>query len=156
MPKNRHLVVPLLKGFYWFDEGLQAYLQHKGWHGVSRPQSMVMANVVMGVIRPADIARNLGVSRQAVHVTIGQMIAKGMLELHDDPRDKRGKTVGISATGRAMRRDAQEAMEILTKALCKRIGPRHVAALKSAFAQDWGKPLTQFAVAKDARRKTRR
>ncbi|HTP76614.1 MAG TPA: MarR family winged helix-turn-helix transcriptional regulator [Rhizomicrobium sp.] len=153
MADRPHLVVPLLKAFYWFDEGLQAYLRHRGWRGVSRPQSMVMANVVMGVTRPTDIARNLGVSRQAIHVTIGQMIKKGMIELRDDPNDRRGKTVVISATGRAMRRDAQTAMVILTKALQSRIGARHIAALHAAFAADWGRPPTDYPPASKGRRK---
>jgi DNA-binding MarR family transcriptional regulator len=155
MSNRPYLVVPLLKAFYWFDEGLQAYLRHKGWRGISRPQAMVMANVAMGVTRPTDIARNLGVSRQAIHVTIGQMIKKGMIELREDPRDKRGKTVVISATGRAMRRHAQAAMEILTAGLRKRIGARHFSALQSVLAADWGRPVTDFSLDLKGRRKKR-
>jgi len=37
----RHLLLSLLQGFYWFDEGLQNYLQARGWPAVTRPQSMV-------------------------------------------------------------------------------------------------------------------
>lgn len=144
MPANTYLLLPLLRGFYWFDEGLQAYLEHKGWHGVSRPQSMVMANVVMGVTRPSDIARNLGVSRQAIHVTLGQMAEKGILELHDDPDDRRLKVVAISEMGQAMRRDAQEAMAVLTETLKSRIGAKAVECLMTAFAADWGRPPTRF------------
>ena len=70
----RHLLLSLLQGFYWFDEGLQNYLQARGWPVVSRPQSMVMANIVLGVRRPSDIARRLGVSRQAIHATMPRPI----------------------------------------------------------------------------------
>lgn len=35
---------------------------------------MVMTNIVSGIVRPSDIARNLGVSRQAIHSTINQMV----------------------------------------------------------------------------------
>ncbi len=66
MNAPEYLIVPLLQAFYWFDDGLQAHLQARGWAHVTRPQSMVMVNIVTGIRRPSDIARNLGVSRQAV------------------------------------------------------------------------------------------
>ena len=81
----KHLILSLLQGFYWFDEGLQNYLRSKGWPAVTRPQSMVMANVVLGFRRPSDIARNMDVSRQAIHATTNQMVKLGMLALVDDP-----------------------------------------------------------------------
>ena len=34
-------------------DGLQAYLQSRGWNQVTRPQSMVMVNVVLGVHKPS-------------------------------------------------------------------------------------------------------
>jgi hypothetical protein len=96
----RHLLLSLLQGFYWFDEGLQNYLQARGWPAVTRPQSMVMANVVLGVRRPSDIARNMGVSRQAIHATINQMIGLGMVALVDDPVEPPGQGGGADQAGR--------------------------------------------------------
>jgi len=138
------LIVPLLQGFSWFDDGLQAYLQAKGWPHVTRPQSMVMVHVVRGVTRPSDIARNLGVSRQAIHTTINQMIELGIFELEDDPEDGRSKRVVIAPDGQRMRAVAQEAMRIMSAALEERIGKTAVAALHDAFAADWGPPLLKF------------
>lgn len=138
------LIVPLLQGFSWFDNGLQSYLQAKGWPHITRPQSMVMIHVVLGVTRPSDIARNLGVSRQAIHTTLGQMIALGVLELEDDPEDGRSKRVVVAPKGQRMRAAAQEAMRIMSAALEERIGKQTVAALRSAFAVDWGPPLLEF------------
>lgn len=138
------LIVPLLQGFSWFDDGLQAYLQAKGWPHVTRSQSMVMIHVVLGVTRPSDIARNLGVSRQAIHTTLGQMVALGMFELEDDPEDGRSKRVVVAPKGQQMRAAAQEAMRVMSTALEERIGKRAVAALRDAFAADWGPPLLKF------------
>ena len=95
----RHLLLSLLQGFYWFDEGLQNYLQARGWPAVTRPQSMVMATMVLGVRRPSDIARRLGVSRQAIHATINQMIELGIVALVDDPANRRVKVVAPTAKG---------------------------------------------------------
>lgn len=142
-----YLIVPLLQAFCWFDDGLQAHLQAKGWAHVTRPQSMVMVNIVTGVCRPSDIARNLGVSRQAIHATINQMVDMGMLSLEDDPADGRSKIVAIAAKGQAMRADANEAVSRLTAELARRIGKVKVANLAAALAADWGTPL---APAEDA------
>lgn len=136
------LIVPIWQAFVWIDEGLQNYLKSVGWPDVTRPQSMVMTNVVAGVRRPSDIARNLGVSRQAIHVTIRQMIDLGLLELVDDPDDGRSKLVDIGSTGAEMRENAQAAMRLLTAELRRRIGDKAVAQLQAALALDWGAPMT--------------
>ncbi|PZQ61488.1 MAG: MarR family transcriptional regulator [Phenylobacterium zucineum] len=136
------LILTLLQGFFWFDDGLQAHLQARGWTEVTRPQSMVMTNVVIGVQKPSDIARNLGVSRQSVHATINQMVEKGMLELVDDPDDGRAKIVVLSEVGQRMRADADRAMGGMVELLKRRIGARNVEALVKAFREDWGDPPT--------------
>lgn len=141
MDSVEHLIVPIWQAFVWLDESLQNYLRRRGWPKVTRPQSMVMTNVVLGVTRPSDIARNLGVSRQAIHVTIGQMIDLGMLELVDDPHDRRSKIVAIATTGALMRQSAQEAMRLIGLELRRRIGDAKVDALSAALAADWGAPL---------------
>jgi DNA-binding MarR family transcriptional regulator len=145
------LIVPLLQAFCWFDDGLQSYLQARGWSHVTRPQSMVMVNVVIGVRKPSDIARNMGVSRQAAHTTINQMVAMGMLELREDKDDRRAKIVAVSGDGLAMRRDADQVMEALIAELRRRIGPRNVENLMRAFSADWGEPLTDWPNAKEPR-----
>jgi DNA-binding MarR family transcriptional regulator len=138
----RHLILSLLQGFYWFDEGLQNYLRSKGWPAVTRPQSMVMANIVLGVRRPSDIARRLGVSRQAIHATINQMVKLGMLALLDDPTNRRVKLLTLTPLGEQMRADAQQAMVVIADELGQRVG--RVQLLKTAHLLDvdWGPPLT--------------
>ncbi len=142
------LIIPLLQAFFWFDDGLQSYLQSRGWSQVTRPQSMVMANVVIGVHSPSDIARNLGISRQAVHTTINQMVEMGMLELRDDHNDRRAKIVALSETGVRMRHDADAVMVELANELRRRIGGRNVDNLIKAFSADWGEPITEWPEAK--------
>lgn len=136
-----HLILELLTAFYWFDEGLQNHLRAKGWPEITRPQSMLMANLALGVRRPSDIARRLGVSRQAIHTTLNQMIGKGVLELVDDPADRRIKLVELSEMGEAMKHDAQAAMNVMVEALERRIGARRVRQLRPALLADWGEPL---------------
>jgi DNA-binding MarR family transcriptional regulator len=136
-----HLIIPMLQGFVWFDEGLQNYLRHNGWRDVRRPQSMVMMAVVFGITRPSEIARILGVSRQAVHTTISAMVDFGLVELTDDPDDRRSKIVTISPRGLEMSDHARKATSLMTQELGRRIGEQNLQALSSALAADWGPPL---------------
>lgn len=138
----RHLLLSLLQGFYWFDEGLQNYLQARGWPAVTRPQSMVMANIVLGVRRPSDIARNMGVSRQAIHATINQMVELGIVALVDDPTNRRVKLVAPTKTGETMRVDAQRSMLIMAEELGQRLGKPALLKTAHLLAEDWGPPMT--------------
>jgi len=137
-----HLLLSLLQGFYWFDEGLQNYLQARRWPSVTRPQSMVMANIVLGVRRPSDIARNMGVSRQAIHATISQMVTLGMVALVDDPTNGRVKVVAVTPLGEMMRTDAQQAMLVMGEELGRRLGKPAVLRAAHMMNQDWGRPMT--------------
>ena len=97
--RTNQLIIALFQRFCWLDEGLQARLHDHGWPDVNRPQSMVMTNIVSGVVRPSDIARNLGVSRQAIHSTINQMVKLGMVRLDVDPDDRRHMIVSLTDLG---------------------------------------------------------
>lgn len=144
MKNTEYLIVPLLQGFYWFDEGLQGYLRSRGWSEITRSQSMIMVSVITGTRNPSDIARALGISRQAVHATIEQMVKMDILELVDDPADGRAKMVKLSKSGEMRRKDARRAVALLARELAARIGKQNVDNLMKAFAADWGEPLTAF------------
>lgn len=139
--KSDYLIVPLLAGFEWFDESLQMSLREAGWPHLTRPESMVMMHVQMDVNRPADIARSLRLTRQAVHSTINALVERGVFELADDPTDGRIRIVQLTPMGKAMRQDAQKIVDHLSKELGRRIGARRVKALREAFDADWGSPI---------------
>lgn len=140
-----YLIVPLLEAFYWYDESLRNYLQQHGWPEVTRPQSIIMVNIIQGVNRPSDIARRIGVSRQAVHEVVNQMVEAKYVNLRTDPEDGRAKIIVITKLGMRRRKDAQAAMRAITAQLARRIGKHNVASLVAAFDEDWGEPVTNFS-----------
>jgi DNA-binding MarR family transcriptional regulator len=144
MFRSEYLIAPLLRRFIWFDEGLHNYLRHKGWPAVTRSQAMVVMAALLGVTRPADIARMLGVSRQAIHATIYNMVEAGLLDLADDPDDRRSKIVLVLETGLRLGEHASEAGALMNAELARRIGDERIAALLEALAIDWGAPIDRF------------
>ncbi|MDE2561110.1 MAG: winged helix-turn-helix transcriptional regulator [Sphingomonadales bacterium] len=132
------LMPRLLHGLVWLDEGLQARLRARGLPNVSRAQSMVMIHITSGTRRPSEIARRLGVSRQAIHATIGQMGEMGILQLVPDPADGRNRLVELTPFGEEMRHAAHVAMQDILSALAERIGNDGITDLLRILRSDWG------------------
>lgn len=138
--RSIELIIHLFQRFCWLDEGLQARVHDKGWPDISRAQSMVMVNIVSGVTRPSEIARRMGVSRQAIHSTIAQMVEKGVVTLEDDAEDARHKRLLLTPFGERMRGDAQSAMAELTAQIAGKVGQERFDLLLETLAADWGRP----------------
>ena len=145
--RTNQLIIALFQRFCWLDEGLQSRLHDRGWPGVSRPQSMVMTNIVSGIVRPSDIARNLGVSRQAIHSTINQMVKLGIVQLEVDPVDRRHMIVSLTDLGTRMRKDAQRSMDELTTQIAAVLGQDKFDALLAALEADWGDNIARDVAA---------
>ena len=145
-----NLFIPLFEAFAWFETGLQVYMREAGWPAVTRPQTMVLITITQGANRPAEIARRLSITRQSVGKTIAEMLELGLIELKEDPQDKRAKVVSISELGERRWRDSRDAVRAMTQELSRRIGSRNVANLIEAMAQNWGEPIQTFAAAPQA------
>lgn len=135
---DHYLMMELMRAFYWFDEGLQSALRARGWPSISRSQSITLANIALGVRRPAELARNLGVSRQAVSKMLREMSERGLITVRPDPNDRRAALVEFSDQSAALRGDALEVLGQMEKTLGDRIGHRSVKSLRIALAKDWG------------------
>lgn len=134
---TRHLMLHLFEHFSWMDEQLQMRIRQKGWPDISRPQSMVMLNIAAGIRRPAEIARRLGVSRQAVHTTIRQLATKGIVELTADPDDQRHRQLVLTEKGQQMRRDAQAIVNFLTDAVQAQLGQPLFEQMMAGLEAGW-------------------
>jgi len=98
-----------------------------------------MMHVVQGSRGLRHRAR-LDLTRQAVHVTIAQIVEKGVFTLEPDPADGRHRRVVLTEMGVAMRIDARMIVRYLTARLGERIGEERLDHLMSAFDPPWGEP----------------
>lgn len=142
-PGAAFLLKDLLHAVYWFDESLQNHLEAAGWPRMSRTKSMILINVADGVTRPIQIAANLGISRQAVHLALGELEEAGLVRIEPDPDDARAKRVCFSADprGSRMRDDALRALHRIEGHLERLVGGDRYRQLCEALRLNWGHPL---------------
>ena len=135
------VALALLKYFYWMEIGIRSYLRSRDNMEFSRPEGLVIATVMLGYRRPSDIARQLGVSRQAVHTTLQQMKKKGIVDFAPDPDDGRIKQVVLTGMAQKMNADGVIAMDHLWRELGKRVGQADLNRLAKVLRADWGPPV---------------
>lgn len=118
-------------------------LKAAGWSEITRAQSLVLAHLDPEGTRSTELARRSGVTRQAVHQTIQELVELGVLELAADPTSQRAKLVVLTRRGKRLVDDAQEIFRELEAILERRIGRKRVARLRRALESDWGEPVGQ-------------
>ncbi len=138
MMTDGFLMMDIMRAFYWFDEGLQSALRARGWPSVSRSQSITLANIALGVRRPAEIARNLGVTRQAVSKMLKEMEEQDLIVIVPDPTDGRASSINFSQKSAQLRADALDILARMEATLGERIGEESLKSLRETIGKDWG------------------
>ena len=140
---SRYLLMSgLLHAFYWMDEGLQNHFKAAGFDQVSRTQSMIMANLADGITRPSELARRIGISRQAVQQLLVDMEKRKLVKLVQDPDDARAKIVRYNHQGMEIGLIAINALARIDAEIEKRLGRKALQELRRILVDsDWGEPL---------------
>jgi DNA-binding MarR family transcriptional regulator len=130
----------LLRAFGWFDEALLARLAEEGWPALTRTQSLLMSQVHPDGIRSAELARRVGVTRQAVSQTVTELEAHGLLERREDPTNASAQLVSLTPRGSKSVATALAIFDELEGELARRIGTVQVRHLRQALSRNWGTP----------------
>lgn len=137
------LIDLLLRGFRWFEDGLLSRLAEAGWPEITRAHSLVFAHLDLEGTRPSELARRIGISRQAVNQTLGELVELGLVEILPDPASRRSKLVVLTPVGKATVGSAHAVFSELEDALAERIGQASVTELRSALETDWGRSVSR-------------
>lgn len=159
--KNSLVMMNLMTGLYWFDDALQASLGGHGWEIMTRAQSLLISNLSAGEHSPSQLARNLGVSRQAISQMLAELEARGVVTMETDPKDRRARIVNFSRKSIPLRDAARSVLRQLEAELESRLGRKVFAAMKTGLEADWGalpevKPIPELAEPAKPARKRRR
>ena len=138
----------LLQAFRWFDKSLLLTLADRDWPQLSHSQSLIFAYLDRQGTRISELARRIGVSRQAVHKTVRELEALGLVTLRHDPSNRSAKLVTLTKRGQANIDAAIDAFEDIEDELASRIGESLVDNLRLTLACEWGKPAAVVKRAK--------
>ena len=144
-------MLSMVRAVYWFEESLEAAL---AVHGIqlTRAESFVVTNMVMGIRRAINISRNLGVSRQAIAQIIAALESRGYVMQVPDPLDPRARVLNFSKTFEKHAPLCNMLMRASERELEQRVGKSAVQALRAALRIDWGPvPTTLLPDAAGAR-----
>jgi DNA-binding MarR family transcriptional regulator len=131
----------LTQAIDWFDNSLQNVVASSGFEPLHRTQSMIMMHIALGVSRPADIAREMGLTRQNVHHMAKSLIDAGIIDSARDPDDPRRSLYRLSEKSSDMRNLALDTMKELEAVLEQRIGTPTFNGLRTALEADWGEEV---------------
>jgi DNA-binding MarR family transcriptional regulator len=104
-------------------------------------------NIAMGETRPTRLARNLGVTRQAISQLLAQMSARGLVVTRQDLTDGRARVVEFAPRAERVRDVAIGILVQLEEVLGERIGVAQIEAMRGALESDWGDPKSAFRMA---------
>ena len=139
-PPERSLSTKLIRAYEWFDDALIDWMHAYGSTELTRSTSMIFSYLDPEGSRPADLARAIGISRQAVHKTLAEMTMMGLVELVADPRDQRAKLVILTPRGHEWVDLARRVLADLEQELESRIGTERMDGLRAALSVEWGDP----------------
>ena len=139
---HRNLLINLLRAVYWYADAMQVNMSMQGYPRVSRATAFLLLNVAQGEHRAINIARNLGVSRQAVSQMLTDLCRRGMLTMREDPNNRRSRIVEFSPAFAKQGAACAEVMSKLEGEISRRVGANDFKAMVQALAFNWGAPPT--------------
>lgn len=135
------LMRSLLRAYYWMDESMQNGLIQAGLAPRTRTQTMILVNISNGVMRAAELARILGVSRQAIQQQINELESEDLVIQVPDPDDRRAHRILFSEKGAYFMQIALGGLRNAEQLLSERIGSEALSNMKQALTNDWGPVL---------------
>ena len=132
--RDAHLGRMLLKLERGFTRQVLAKLASDNITGITLRHFVVIPYVDDNGIRAVEIARQAGISKQAVSKLVDELVEKGYLELKPDPTDGRALLVYMSDKGSDFLKLAIKYTEQVEKEWAKQVGDKNYAIMKSSLA----------------------
>jgi DNA-binding MarR family transcriptional regulator len=96
---------------------------HERGHTQIRPaHDPVFATLPSAGARASDMAQRAGITKQSMGEAIRDMVDLGLLEMHEDPNDRRAKLVTWTEAGKVVARDGKRHMYDLEQQWIEKFG----------------------------------
>ena len=124
----------LLSTFTALVDGVVAELEREGHPGVTATHAFALEAIDDGAQSASQLARTLGVSRQAAAKTITALEELRYLDRRDDPEDARRKRLTVTARGNEMISIGARAFDTVRDRAAERVGVRQLEAAERVLA----------------------
>jgi len=126
----------LLKSARLLDERALGRINRQGRGVVLRPaHTSLLPHIDRQGTRLTELARRLGVTKQAVGQLVGDLESMGALQRVDDPEDGRAKLVRFTDKGLAAIHHGLSVLREIESELEQRLGVRRMRELHAALAE---------------------
>lgn len=143
--KKAYLRNLLLHRVDWMEERVLQKAKQHGYDQVTPAMSRMFGHMSSRPIPLSDLARGLGVSRQAVHRLATEATRLGLVEFVSCTDNARIVRLQFTQAGWAMSAQAAKDFEEIEVILRERLGPENLAELKRLLAIAWDESETQQA-----------
>lgn len=101
--------------------------------GLTLAQISLMQQLCLGNSRLTDLARRMGMTKQAVGQIVDDLEQKGIVRRTPDPTDKRAKLIGHTSKGFALIGRLIDATLTAEREIARDIGRKELASLKATL-----------------------
>lgn len=113
------------------DDVMAAEIEARGIPGIRPAHYPVLRALAPEGTRMADLARDAGITRQAVAQTVASLAEAGIVEVVPDPSDRRAKLVRYTKRGRRAYAIGLSVFDELERAFAQRVGHEQAVALRA-------------------------
>jgi DNA-binding MarR family transcriptional regulator len=132
------LLLNMLRAVYWYCDALQDNLESQGHPRTTRAMAFVLLNIAQGEHRAINIARNLGISRQAVGQMLEELRSRDFITVREDPSNRRSRIVDFSPAFAEPGAACAEILAKLDAQVSRSVGKRNFESMAQALSRDWG------------------
>lgn len=136
-PGRPYLRTLLLRRTEWMESRVLEAASRNGYGGITPAMNRLFGHMRSRPVGLSDLARQLGVSRQAVHEVVGQAQELGLVEVVASQGDARVKLVRFTEAGWAMSETAARELRAIEVALAAQIGERDLETLRRILSLPW-------------------
>ena len=140
-PLDQPLGQSLIQAHQWLSGSLLNLMHQRGHTDLTSAHLTFFNSLNCGMTHASEVARRMGISRQAVYKTTKGLQKLGALQLIEDPEDGRQKVISMTQRGERIALDARACLDVVEEQLAKKIGQKKLELLRSALMADWGPEL---------------
>ena len=151
--KSSSLFSGLFGAYQEIGSSLEKNLRESGQIHLTRTQIIILISIINGLSRGSQLAKAMGISRQAVQQQLDELIESNILTKKPDSGDKRANKIVFTHNGKQVANLIQTASAQIEKDLSDTVGQENFRVLLKLLALNWNKatkldPIEQVVIPK--------